>query len=317
MANSIRIGLFILLIAVALPASAAAGAGCPPVIKKPTPEMMQAAMRNARDHGFLWRISKDGRTSFLYGTIHVAKLDWIFPGPSVSQALRTTDTLALELDSQDADIKDRVAKGLKALHSTALPEPLEKRMRQQAAAVCVPYNSIAWLTPELQVTILSVMDARRDELDAAYAIDTILAGLGHSTKKSMVSLETPELQLNLSQMRTPQETVAYVQVSLDELEDGRSRALLKRFSQAWANADYTEMTHYDEWCECLNTEIERDVMKRLNDERNPHLADRIDALHGSGKQVFAAVGSLHMFGPIGLPALMAKRGYLVERVDLK
>jgi len=34
-----------------------------------------------------------------------------------------------------------------------------------------------------------------------------------------------------------------------------------------------------------------------------------------GKQVFAAVGSLHMIGPMGLPALMAQRGYRVERVE--
>jgi uncharacterized protein len=55
-------------------------------------------------------------------------------------------------------------------------------------------------------------------------------------------------------------------------------------------------------------------MKRALDDRNPALAEHIDALHQSGKQVFAAVGSLHMFGPLGLPALMAKRGYRVERV---
>ncbi len=77
------------------------------------------------------------------------------------------------------------------------------------------------------------------------------------------------------------------------------------------------MEHFNEWCECLNTEIERAMMKRLLDDRNPDLAEHIDALHESGKQVFAAVGSLHMFGAVGLPVLMAKRGYRVERVDFK
>jgi hypothetical protein len=32
--------------------------------------------------------------------------------------------------------------------------------------------------------------------------------------------------------------------------------------------------------------------------------------------VFAAVGALHMVGPLGLPKLMAERGYSVQRVDL-
>jgi len=33
--------------------------------------------------------------------------------------------------------------------------------------------------------------------------------------------------------------------------------------------------------------------------------------------VFAAVGSLHMIGGLGLPALLQERGYKVVRVDFK
>jgi uncharacterized protein YbaP (TraB family) len=52
------------------------------------------------------------------------------------------------------------------------------------------------------------------------------------------------------------------------------------------------------------------------DDRNPVMADRLDRLHSSGKRVFAAVGSLHMIGSIGLPEQMQmqRRGYRVERV---
>ena len=77
----VRFALCILLLLVAN-AGYPAGASCPPVAEKPTAEALQAAARQARDHGFLWRISKDGRTSFLYGTMHVGKLDWAVPGPS-------------------------------------------------------------------------------------------------------------------------------------------------------------------------------------------------------------------------------------------
>jgi uncharacterized protein YbaP (TraB family) len=55
-------------------------------------------------------------------------------------------------------------------------------------------------------------------------------------------------------------------------------------------------------------------MKRVLDDRNPGLAASIDALHLGGKRVFAAVGSLHMIGPRGLPALLARRGYRVEPI---
>jgi uncharacterized protein len=317
MLTTIRLGLFVLLVAVANAACAETGAACPSGAEKQTPEMIQAGLRNARDRGFLWRISKNGRTSYLYGTIHVGKLDWTFPGPGVMQAIRAADTMALELDDLDADIQERMAKGVTALRKTVLPGMLEKRLRQQADILCVPYYSIAKLSPEVQIEVLTLMVGRKDGLDASYAVDAVLAGIGHGANKHMVSLETPELQLGLLQMKSPQETISFVQDGLDEMETGRAHALLVRIARDWADADYTEMSHFNEWCGCLNTEIEREMMTRTLDERNPNLADHIDALHEGGKQVFAAVGSLHMFGPIGLPALMAKRGYRVERVDFK
>ena len=290
---------------------------CPPPLIKPTAEMIQNGMRNARDHGFLWRISKDGRTSYLYGTVHVAKFDWMFPGPQVMQAIRATDSVALEMDMLDAGIQQDMATRMAKMQSTALPAALQKRIRQQAEAFCVPYDSIAKLTPEFQVVALTMMVGRSSGLEAGYAIDSVLAGIGHSAKKNMVSLESPELQLQVLQMHNEKEMLAFVEDSLKELEENRSLTMLNRIAKHWENADYTEMEHFNEWCDCLNTDIERVMMKRLLDERNPELAAKIDALHTGGKQVFAAVGSLHMFGPLGLPELMTKRGYKVVRLEFK
>ncbi|ADE11478.1 TraB/GumN family protein [Sideroxydans lithotrophicus] len=312
----IRAGVFLALAAFANLAAAGKDA-CPPVAVQPTPEMVQAAMHNARDHGFLWRISKDGHTSFLYGTIHVAKFDWMFPGPSVMQALRASDTVALELDMMDADIQRRIREGMSALHSSALPEPLVKRLQRQAELVCVPYDTLTTLTPEFQITTLTLMAGRWEGLFSSYAIDGVLAGIGHGARKLVVSLETPEAQLQVLQMQSPQETVAFVEDGLKELEAGGTQKTFSHIARVWAGSDYADLSRYDEWCDCLNTSSEREEMKRLLDERNPNLAAGIDTLHMSGKRVFAAVGSLHMFGPLGLPALMEKRGYRVERVELR
>lgn len=303
---------FILLLAV--PVVARSEAACPPAPSSPTREVVLAAVANARDHGFLWRISKDGRTSFLYGTVHVAKLDWMFPGPTVLQALRGVDTVALELDGFDPDIRDRMIKGMAARPGSRLPEPLAQRMRKQMELSCVTADAFGTSAPELQLVGLSLSVARQEGFEPAYAIDTVLADLGHRAGKHMVSLETPESQLRTLQMRDVQETLAFVEVGLADLESGRTRTKLNRLTEVWVNADYAAMERFGEWCDCLKTEVERKLMTRLLDDRNPGLADGIDALHRSGKRVFAAVGSLHMFGPLGLPTLMAQRGYRVERM---
>lgn len=290
-------------------------AACPPPPAQPSKEEVQQAARRAQDHGFLWRISKDGHDSYLYGTIHVAKFDWMFPGPQVMRAIMGADVVALELDLSDADIRKRMATGMATPPAIPLPEALVRRIRKQAEASCVPYESIAALSGEMQVMLLTVMEGRLDGLEAAYAVDAVLAGVGHGAKKSVVSLETPELQMTVLKPKDEAELLAFVEVGLDEMEQGKSRRLLKRMATVWAESDYAELGRYEEWCECLGTDVEREMMNKLLDGRNPQMAERIDELHKSGKKVFAAVGSLHMFGNTALPLLMQQRGYRVERVE--
>ena len=165
------------------------------------------------------------------------------------------------------------------------------------------------------LVLLAMAAGRRDGIDPTYAIDAALSVYAHAAGKQVVSLETPELQLAALQMEHPRETIDLVESGLTEIENGHTHLMLKRIARIWSESNYAELARYQQWCECLDTEAERKEMKRLLDKRNPAMAERIEALHGQGQRVFAAVGSLHMFGATGLPALMAQRGYRVERVD--
>jgi uncharacterized protein len=294
---------------------ATASVACPPAAQSLTSSMFRDGLASAKDHGFLWRISKDGRTSYLYGTIHAAKMEWMFPGPTVLDAIRSSDTIALELDVLNADVQRRLAASIVAQRSDPLPPELVKRLERQMAEQCVDSTTWSKFAPEFQIASLSVMAARRDGFDPSYAIDLVLAALGRDLHKSVVSLETPEAQMLALQMPTQQETIDFVASGLDDLESGRMRPQLNRLAQVWAAGDYAELGRYEQWCDCLNTASDRAAMKRLLDDRNPLLATAIDSLHRNGRQVFAAVGSLHMMGPNGLPALLRQRGYKVEQGD--
>lgn len=316
MIKIIRVGLLLLLtIFTSSVSHADPKTSCPAAFTNLDPETYKAAAQAAQDHGFLWKITKQGHASYLYGTIHLGKLDWMFPGPTIKQAVGASDTIALEMDILDPDIQARMKTSMEALQANAIPDALIKQIKQQAKTECVPYETIAGMTPEFQVMTLQLLQARRDNLEAAYAIDSVLSGWGHSLKKTVVSLETPEMQTNLLQMKSGQETIAFVKEGLDGLKSNRSRNMLKRISDVWVQSDYEDLNRYVEWCECQKTQSERKFMKRLLDDRNTNLADDINTLHKSGKRVFAAVGSLHMVGQHGLPALMTLRGYKVEQVS--
>ena len=304
---------------VALPlrsfAQSDAATACPPEATPLDAARLERGMREAKDHGFLWRVARDGRVSYLYGTIHAARPEWMFPGPRTAAALAASDTLALELDLLDSDVQARLGAALRARAATPLPAPLAARLERRLVAECMDPAQWRGLAPEFQVASLSVMAGRRDGLDPSYAIDLVLALAARKLDKTVVSLETPEAQIAALAMSTPEETIEFVTSGLDELESGRTRPLLVHLAAAWSDSDVAELDDYQRWCDCLRTAADRRSMQRLLDDRNPLLAAAIDALHRSGKHVFAAVGSLHMVGPHGLPALLRQRGYAVEQVD--
>ena len=303
-----------------LPLAAAHGAEaeadpatCPPPPQQLTGENLSAGIKTAKDHGFLWRVTKDGRSSYLYGTIHAARAEWMYPGPVTLDALKASDTLALELDVLDPDVQRRLAASIGGSRKDPLPPALLRRIERQLKAQCVEAETFVKLAPEFQIASLSVMAARRDGLDPAHAIDLVLAVLAREFGKPVASLETPELQMQALRMPSHAETIDFVSSGLDDLESGRTRPMLNRIAKVWTEGNYAELSRFESWCNCLDTATEKAAMKRMLDDRNPQLAARIDNLHASGTRVFAAVGSLHMIGPKGLPALLRQRGYRVEQ----
>jgi len=296
----------------AISVAPSAAAACPPTPPEPTAEQVQSAQRDARDHGFLWRISKQGRSSYLFGTLHVGKLPWAFAGPRLRDALTATDTLALELDVTDPELLRNPPAAATA--PLTLPDAMRARLARQVAAACLPEQAMQRFNPLMQAVTLTVLSARWEGLQAGFAQEIMLATAARAQQRPIVSLESAQAQMALLLPSDPDEARHLLDQALEHLEQGRTRPLLRRLAEAWADGRLKELEEYATWCECADTAEDRAFLRRLNDDRNAPMADRIDALHGQGKRVLAAVGALHMTGEQGLPRLMAARGYTVERL---
>jgi hypothetical protein len=300
----------------ASPASAAAGAApeapgeavaCPPAIDPRQPAL-------PLDRGLLWRVSRDGRSSYLFGTLHVGRPAWRAFGPRTSAALRDTDLLALEIDPDDPALLATLSLMPSAL---SLPPALRQRLQHAAVRACLPAAALAALHPVLQATTLTLLDARWLGLDPAYSMELLLAARARAAGRRVVSLESVEAQQAALVPASPVEALALIEQTLAQLEDQRSRRVLARLARAWEEGDLAALEDYASWCECADSVEEQAFMKRLNDERNPHLARAIAELHQRGRRVFAAVGALHMTGPQALPRLLAEQGFVVERVAFR
>jgi uncharacterized protein len=297
------------------PVAKSAEPQCPPFPTQPADETLQALMQNAKDRGFLWTIEKDGVTSHLFGTIHVNKLDWMFLGPKTMQAAMSSAVVAMELDPLDPAVQQGMSDLSKVgIERYELSPSLATRMKAAARKVCVPDAALDQSHPVMQMILLGLFDARFEGLEASYGVELFLSGFSRQVKKEIVSLESPELQLKtlLSSAKTDQ--IEGIEQNLTLLEQGEGRRKVARMAQAWGTSNLDDFESIGQWCNCMNTERERAEFRKLNDDRNPGMADAIDKLHKQGKSVFAAVGSLHMTGPKSLPKLMAQKGYKVERV---
>ena len=290
----------------------AAATDCPPPPPAPSAAQWQAARREARDVGLLWRISKDGRDSWLFGTVHVGKLAWSAPGPALRDALARSDVVALELDPTDPRLAARLQQATR--DAPAADPALLKRLQAQAAAACLPQDALQGQHPMLQLTTLTLLQARHDGLEAAFAQELMLAAAARTAGLRIVALESVDQQIGALLPADGAQLNRLLEPSLDALERGRARPLLRRLAEAWAAGDLDTLQRHAQWCECADTDEQRAWLSRLNDERNEPLAAGIDALHGRGLRVLAAVGALHMTGPQALPALLQQRGYTVQRL---
>ena len=303
------------LCAVASGSFVAAGPACPPTIAPPTQDEVHAAVRDARDHGALWTIEKDGHGSWLYGTIHVGNLAMSIPGPKVTRALAAADVLAIELDVTSPVIAQAIGAPRDSSEGPAVPPALFERLKALAEKACVPWEPLSKLPPMLTVAALTALEARWDGLDPSYGTEFVLAGFAQARKMPIVSLESPGVQRKALSGEPSGRQHAGVERATAALEQGHVRPAVRALARAWQDGDLVTIADYEQWSGSASSPEAKADVERIVFGRNPDLAAAIDLAHREGKRVFAATGILHMVGDGGLPKRLQKLGYKVERVS--
>ena len=291
-----------------------ARAECQPPHQEPTAQQMQAAAAGAKDHGFLWEVAKDGHSSYLYGTIHVARLAWVFPGPELTRAVRARATIALELNLLEEETRSAIVQAQTRLDETPPPAAFTRWVRTQAAELCLPMERLEKVRPEIQMAVITMAVARQHGLEPEYGIDAVLTQTGQAMGKSLQALETAEDQLSALRASSAdiEDALARGEFSADTAQ--RDLEVLLTLAGAWADSDLETLQAYPQWCRCMESTVDRQDMQRMVDDRNPKMAARVAELHAARHHVLAAVGSLHFIGEKDLPALLAQKGFTVRRV---
>ena len=264
----------------------------------------------------MWQTQGEQNKIFLLGSIHLLRPS-DYPIPSVIySAYDEAETLIMELDMDDMDPMATQAIVLQ-LGMNADGETLEDILgaRDYAKAVSlandleIPLAMLSGSKPWLAAVTIETLMLTRVGFDPSRGIEMHLTARAANDNKNVIGLETAQQQIEIlaglsmdAQREMLMQTLA---------EGGQIEALLEDIIDAWRNGD---IEYLDETL-LSDMEESRELYQKVVVERNRNWVQQIDALLDDDDDYLIIVGTMHLIGDDGVPALLRKRGLKVQQMN--
>lgn len=273
-------------------------------------------MQTAPPRGLLYKITKNGRTAYLFGTVHVGTPDFFPLDMATTQALAQSSELVVELDPTQTDKMQAAMQRYAVIppsqrRDAQLPPALKQRLLVQANALNMSSEIGETLKPWMSALSLVIGSLQKSGYSPEYAADLYLIGLARGLNKPIAELESIDSQLQLFDSLPRQAQLAFLDETLTLLESGQMVADTQALIDAWLKSDASMLHTLSLKSFRENPRSATWMKKKLFSERNQLMAQKIDHMLNKGSSPFIAVGSLHLTGKEGLPALLKKQGYRI------
>jgi uncharacterized protein len=267
----------------------------------------------AKNYGPLYTFSKNGKTHYLLGTIHVGRPNYYPMDWGVTLGVMSTDVVALELDVTEAGFVDRYT--AIATESAKKQWPLVSaqarasvdQIKQKLTGMQIDENQMPpWALP-LSVAMAQYVSLG---LSPGASVESYLTGFAGAVKKPIVALESLNEQIQgFTQMPAPLMN-EWLTLTAQEMDKADAIEEHKSLSAAWEAADIDALHAVVNKNKDLKAS-ESYLKEELITKRNLVMLKKIDAL-SADKTLFVAVGCLHLSGPNGLVKQLSAMGYDVK-----
>jgi uncharacterized protein YbaP (TraB family) len=276
-------------------------------------------MAPAAHRGQLYRVTHDGKTSYLFGTIHVGR-DGVYPlDPVVTRALLDSKALVIELDIREsAPFQLALARHGRYADGDMMQNhlsPATLRLTVQALARAgLSLQSVQQYKPWLIANLLIGAEMEVHGYQRSQAVEYALLAAAQKQDKAVRQLESADYQLSLFDTLDERQQEQYLLENLADLADGASLKKSTALIDAWSAADAPGI--HAAWQSATSGDtISAGFMNRvLLGKRNPEMASNIERIMQQDQVAFVGVGLLHLVGDDGLPQLLKRRGYQVEQL---
>jgi hypothetical protein len=268
------------------------------------------AAQESMDRGLLWQISSaQGKTSYLFGTIHVDDPAVInLPAP-VSSAFNRCRSLTLEL-LPDPGLAQQSASAMLFQDGRTLASVAGNDIARRAVAAMqargMPKDMVMRMKPWAVMVTLSV-----PENNTGQFLDFRLYERALKRGMRTHALETYAEQVSVFETMSMREQTRLLKNTLDELD--ALPGFFRRLTQAWLARDLKALQAISDEQMPANDPGSGKLMQGLVDDRNRKMLTRLQPRLEEGN-AFIAVGALHLPGDRGLITLLREQGYTVTAV---
>ena len=260
--------------------------------------------------GILWQIdSNNGKTSYLFGTIHVDDPRITRLHPKIKKAIARSTSMTLELVPDPQTLQASMTRMFFSNGQTlkrAVGDKLYKKATAAMAGHGLPPQMVDIMKPWAVMMTLSAPKKNSGEF-----LDLKLYNIATRRGMKTHALETYEEQLSVFDSMSLADQKKMLSQTLTDLHE--IPAQLEKLRRAWLARDLEQLEKVSSDQLPGDDPAGDRLMNNLLDKRNQKMLQRMQARLKEGK-AFIAVGALHLVGKEGLLNLLEQQGYKVEAV---
>jgi uncharacterized protein YbaP (TraB family) len=253
---------------------------------------------------------------FLVGSFHLGRPDFYPVAPPVAKAFDQSEHLIVEVDftsMSDSEIKDLFAEGFNPANVT-LQSQLSQETAQALERARLPGPLLLFqsMRPWMAAVTVEALALAKKGFNEKLGFDYYFLRMANRRRMAVSELESAQEQIRVFADMSQAEQDLYLRSTLQEL-DNQLHAL-ETYVDYWKKGD-AEAFYGAIYEEYMKNEELAGVFKHLIFDRNKTQAARLTQFfRRDSRTYFVLLGSAHLVGPEGIPALMAKEGYKVTKL---
>ena len=273
---------------------------------------------DASADAMVWKVSNKDGELYLGGTIHMLRATDYPLKPEYDIAFKDSDVVVFETDieaAMDMGFQQKMMMRMSLAPGKTLKDVLQpatyQRLENFATSRNLPMMMLQSFKPSLAVLTLTQLELQRFGITSTSGLETYYSGLARQHNKPVLSLETPDEQIDVLASMGDGYEDEFVNGSLDDLNN-----LEKDFGElikAWKDADIATI---DEKMTQMMKERFPQMYDALLVKRNFNWLNDISKMIKTPEKEFVLVGAAHLVGTDSVQALLKAQGYTIEQVKV-